>query len=154
MKAHTTLLLGAVLAIFSATACGDDQEVSDDVGTTVIHDPATDVPACSEWEAAPPEPEEAENGCIDENGDLFLDAVAAVPDCEEWTRRPVTPQDVEEGCSTGTADLDPVATYDCTDGRVLFWNEEVWGYVGEAATAQAADAEGGAPEAESAACRG
>ena len=153
MPVHRTLLAAAVVAALALTGCGDDDDAAEDVGTTVIEDPGMQVPTCAEWEAAPPTPEEAANGCIDENGDLFLDAAAAVEPCDAWIERAVTAEDVEEGCRSGPVDLDPVATYDCTDGRVLYWNSVVWGYVGEPAHAQPADAEPSAPEAERTACQ-
>lgn len=74
------------------------------------------------------------------------------PACEEWTEREVTIDDLDRsGCSDGGG-LAAHEVHDCTDGRVLYSNEFVWGYVGERAHAHGESAETVAPDAERAAC--
>lgn len=83
-----------------------------------------------------------------------LDSLAGYPDCADWVEEgPASAADAEEGCRTEDT-LNGTGTYDCTDGRVLYWNDAVWGYVGEPAHEYAADAEQVAPKADREACPG
>jgi hypothetical protein len=74
------------------------------------------------------------------------------PDCADWLERPVTAEEVEDGCESAGPTVNGTTTHECTDGRTLFWNDEVWGYVDEVATAHEVGAEQVAPEAERTAC--
>jgi len=60
---------------------------------------------------------------------------------------PTTCRD-EEGVTRGFA----TASYDCDDGRVLWWNDVAWGYLGEPAAIHAAGVELVPPEQEREAC--
>lgn len=153
MGQHTPARLAVALMVALA-GCGGDSDVVAPSGTTVIHDPSAGPPGCSEWAAHPPTEEERQEGCIGDNGDLYLDAVAAVSPCESWTRRRVSQADVARGCRAAPVDLAVTADQKCVDGRTLFWNEAVWGYVGEPARAYPPDAEHAAPDAAREECSG
>lgn len=88
------------------------------------------------------------------NADIYLDSVAAVSSCDYWLQRTVTQRDVDRGCRAGPVDLAVTADMDCTDGRTLFWNQAVWGFVGEPAQAYAPGAAHELPDAARAACLG
>jgi hypothetical protein len=74
------------------------------------------------------------------------------PSCSDWLSRDVKADEVEGGCVTEGNHLNTSATYECPDGRTLYWNDEGWGYVGEPMHAHEAGAEKVAPEADREAC--
>lgn len=76
------------------------------------------------------------------------------PTCEDWTTREVTEAEVEAGCAQGDGAIAGTATFACADGRTLYWNDAVWGYVGEPAHAHEEGAEQVAPEQERTSCNG
>lgn len=90
------------------------------------------------------------DGSGDGDGDTF-DPLGDTPSCEEWTERAVTAEEVEFGCRDGDS-LAGTSTTDCRDGRVLYWNDRVWGYVDEPAQEHEPGAELVAPELEREAC--
>jgi len=70
----------------------------------------------------------------------------------------VTDAEVRNGCSVPTSG-DVVAyeqmggaVYECGDGRVLFWNDAGWGYVGEPMTEHAVGGEKVARQSDREAC--
>lgn len=82
-----------------------------------------------------------------------LSALDGLPDCAEWTERPVSHDEWRDGCQEPAKERYNLSgSTDCADGRVLWWNDAVWGYEGEAAHAYAPGAEQVAPQAERDAC--
>jgi len=84
-------------------------------------------------------------------GEIETSPLPGTPTCEEWTERDVTADDLDSGCSDGGSLAAP-ATYECTDGRVLYETRRLWGYVGEPAHTREDGAEIYAPDAEHEAC--
>ena len=79
------------------------------------------------------------------------------PTCEEWMGRPVAANEVEKGCAVPLDDgleghaQAGMAAIECDDGRIIYWGDAGWGYVGE--PMQAHDqTELVAPQAERDAC--
>lgn len=89
-----------------------------------------------------------------ENLPTTTEADLGIPMCSEWLERAVTAEEVGDGCQAPGNSIEGTATYPCDDGTVLYWNDSVWGYVGEKAHAYtAADEQPGvAPSAEREAC--
>jgi hypothetical protein len=72
--------------------------------------------------------------------------------CAEWESRNVTADEVTYGCDQGDNHIAGTATYECDDGRTLYWNDAGWGYVGEPMHTHEAGAEQVAPDPERTAC--
>ena len=86
----------------------------------------------------PNEPTVSGVACADAYGDTTFDSLDALPStCRD-----------KDGATRAFAN----ASYDCEDGRVLWWNDIAWGYLGESATLHAAGAELVPPEQEREAC--
>lgn len=128
---EVTLVLACAVAALVLTGCGDGDGSPAASGETVTIDPGAGPPGCADWAAHPPTVEERAEGCVGENADMYLDAVRAVPWCERWLERSVSPRDVEHGCRAGRVQLAVTADRPCTDGRTLYWNDAIWGFVGE-----------------------
>ena len=82
-------------------------------------------------------------------------AAGARPCRVVWADGVTTPAE-STVCDRGSGDLlvSSLASTDCADGRVLVWNDEGWGYVGEPWHRHGAGAERVAPESERTACAG
>lgn len=149
-----TSAAAAVVLLAAVSGCGNASDVTVAPDAEATEDVAAGPSRCADWAAEPPTAEQRAEGCIGANADMYMDAVAAVSECEEWTRQVVTQAEVDRGCRVGPVDLAVTADQDCVDGRTLFWNQAVWGYVGELAHSYRAGADETAPEAERRACRG
>lgn len=147
-------MVTALLLVGATSACSGEADVTTPTGRTVTLDPSDGPPGCAEWAAHPPTPEERAEGCVGDNADTYLDAVAAVSSCDGWLQRTVSQRDVDRGCRAGPVDLAVTADMHCTDGRTLFWNQAVWGFVGEPAREYAPGADHELPDAERGMCLG
>jgi hypothetical protein len=84
----------------------------------------------------------------------------ATPCDELWVDGADTDTVVQVGDDQGCMDKDGTltymgnASYDCTDGRTLYWNDEGWGYSGDTWHQHAKGAEQTAPEDERLTCTG
>ncbi len=74
-------------------------------------------------------------------------------DCSTWTTGAVSTDEWGNGC------FDPASNtihgsgfYECDDGRVLRWNDALWGYEGETAQTYPPDAEQVPPQSERDSC--
>jgi hypothetical protein len=92
--------------------------------------------------------------------DPATEAASSPKPCEEVYADDVVFESAEQLSATycdrddGAAYLPGSATQPCPDGRVLYWNDEGWGYLGEPFHRHAPGAEKVAPDAERTACIG
>jgi hypothetical protein len=86
----------------------------------------------------PNEPTFSGESCADAYTDTTFESIDDLPStCRD-----------REGATRAFA----TASYDCEDGRVLWWNDVAWGYLGEPAKLHAEGAELVPPEQEREAC--
>lgn len=131
----------AAALLLVVAGCGDD-------------DTASDLPAVEE--------EQVEDGSMEVDEDDVDDAIEAqeeAPTCEEQYAEGnvVTDEDVDAGCidDDGSLWFGGAASTECTDGRILKWNDRAWWYEGEGVHPHAPGAaELVAPEAERTSCTG
>jgi hypothetical protein len=82
------------------------------------------------------------------------DAISCVESFDGQTFE--TTDDLSTICldEAGNPTMNVAATINCADGRVLWWNDVAWGYLGEPATLHAEGAELVAPQSDRDACEG
>lgn len=87
----------------------------------------------------------------------FEEGLAGAPDCAELVGLPTQQIADAGGCVQDDGELLILgfASYDCTDGRTLLWNDEGWGYDdGDWQAHERTDGQLVPPDAEMGACLG